>query len=126
MPAAFIHFCCILFLLGFFTACKNNYRYTIGADLQATVNAESDSAAYIHVFTKYVLIRKFYEDAAASGDRYALGMIPEHFALFNTANKEITNDIHFINKILAEEKCIEQIYSNPSVPDDKNSYAQQP
>jgi hypothetical protein len=126
MPATFIHLCCILFLFGFFAACKNNYRYTIGADLQATINADNDSAAYIHVFTKYVLIRKFYEDAAASGDRHALGMIPDHFALFNAGNKDITNDIHFVNKTLAEEKCIEQIYNNPAARDDDKSYVRQP
>ena len=87
---------CLLFL---FISCqkKQNYYYSEQGRNKKTIEAYTDSAAYIKAFLNFQIMVKLYEDdLEANGNKWRHK--PVSFTLLNSKKEDITKTVQFANK----------------------------
>jgi len=118
------HFIAALILLSAFTSCDNkkSYKYVEvveeegllgGSDTKEkdpkTINAATDSAAYLEAYQSFCISLKVNKDMKQSlGKVYST---PTKFKLYNDKGTDITNTVFFADKDKREKEIEENIFS---------------
>jgi hypothetical protein len=105
----------ILLVATNFTSCeiKKKYYYREGIK-EEVIEAQSDSAAYLEAFKRFLISKKVYDDMKkAYGNTYLT--TPISFQVLNEKHEDITHKLSFINKDSLEinlKKTIEGLPNN--------------